>query len=94
VSPEYSSQEEARRDNLCRPLSMSEVMRRTGRTQRTIERWIAEGRLTRYELEHPRQIVFVEREVLELERDKRRAARQGRPRPPMGTQGDGVDAEG
>jgi hypothetical protein len=40
--------------------------------------------------------VFVEREVMELERDKRLAARQGRPRAatPPDTDGNGVDAEG
>lgn len=94
MTGQYSSEDEARRDNLCRPLSMGEVLRRTGRSQRTIERWIAEGRLTKYELEHPREIVFNERQVMELERDKRRAAHRGRPRPSADTNSDGVDAEG
>lgn len=91
MSTDYPDEQAARHDALCRPMTMKDVLRRTGRSERTIERWVGQGLLTRYELAHPRESVFVEREVMELERDKRLAARQGRPRPPAAADGDGVD---
>lgn len=67
---------------LVKPLTIGEVMQITGRSKRTIERWTTQGLLTPYELTHPREIVFVEDEVLEVESQKARARHQGRPRPP------------
>jgi hypothetical protein len=67
---------------LVHPLTISQVMEITGRSKRTIERWTTQGLLTPYELTHPREIVFVEDEVLEVESRKSRAQYQGRPRPP------------
>jgi hypothetical protein len=80
VTGRYTSEEQAKRDTLCRPLTMAEVMRRTGRSQRTIERWTTQGLLTKYEIEHPREIVFLEREVLEVDRAKTIAAIENRER--------------
>lgn len=74
-----------RDDPLLRPLTIAQAMELTGRSKRTIDRWIHDGRLRKVRLparpgDAP-QDVLVEREVLEAERDTRRAARQGRPRP-------------
>lgn len=87
----YSSEEQAKRDTLCRPLTLAQVMERTGRSQRTIQRWTTRGLLTKYELDHPRETVYIEREVLEVDRDQHSASRQGRPRPSKNA---GVDAGG
>lgn len=63
------------------PLTISQVMEITGRSKRTIERWTSQGILTPYEVAHPREIVYLEAEVLDVEHEKTRAKRQGRPRP-------------
>ena len=67
-------------DPLFRPLTIAEAQAATGRSRRTIARWIAEGRLTAYEEAHPRRVILVERDVIEAEKATRRAARRGRPR--------------
>ena len=70
-----------RRYPLVHPLTISQVMEITGRSKRTIERWTSQGLLTPYELSHPREIVYVEDEVLDVEHRKLQAKHQGRPRP-------------
>lgn len=72
-------------DPLLRPLTIAQAMALTGRSERTIERWIHDGRLRKVRLggDQP-QDVLIEREVLETERATRRAARRGRPRPKTG----------
>lgn len=71
-----------RDDPLLRPLTIRQAMELTGRSDRTIERWIHDGRLRVIKLKgDPPQDVLIEREVLEVERATRRASRQGRPRP-------------
>ncbi len=71
-----------RDDPLLRPLTIKQAMELTGRSDRTIERWIHDGRLRKVTLPgDPPQEVLIERQVLEVERATRRAARQGRPRP-------------
>ena len=70
-----------RRYPLVHPLTISQVMEITGRSKRTIERWTSQGLLTPYELSHPREVVYVEDEVLDVEHQKIQAKRQGRPRP-------------
>ncbi len=71
-----------RDDPLLRPLTIKQAMELTGRSERTIDRWIQNGRLRKVRLDgDPPQEVLIEREVLEVERATRRAARQGRPRP-------------
>lgn len=68
-------------DPLLRPLTIKQAMELTGRSERTIDRWIHDGRLRKVRLGgDPPQDVLIEREVLETERATRRAARQGRPR--------------
>jgi excisionase family DNA binding protein len=70
-----------RDDPLLRPLTIKQAMELTGRSDRTIERWIHDGRLRKVVLQgDPPQQVLIEREVLEVERATRRSARQGRPR--------------
>jgi excisionase family DNA binding protein len=72
-------------DPLLRPLTIKQAMEVTGRSERTIDRWIHDGRLRKVRLGgDPPQEVLIEREVLEVERATRRAARQGRPRPKTG----------
>lgn len=84
-----------RDDPLLRPLTIKQAMELTGRSKRTIDRWIQDGRLRKVRLKDtaPPQDVLIEREVLETERATRRAARRGRPRPksidtPPGSEGD------
>jgi hypothetical protein len=76
----YESEEQAKRDALCKPLSLAEVMKRTGRSKRTIERWVASGQLTKYELDNPREVVFVAREALETEKEMHDRAQENRER--------------
>lgn len=61
-----------------RPLTIAEAAKVTGRTSRTIQRWMSTGRLTRYEVENPRRVVLVEQEVMEMERQQRAAAMASR----------------
>jgi len=70
-----------RDDPLLRPLTIKQAMELTGRSDRTIERWIHDGRLRKVTLQgDPPQQVLIEREVLEVERATRQASRRGRPR--------------
>lgn len=60
-------------------LSLTAAAEATGRSERTIQRWVADERLPAVELKGTR---FVnEHRLLEVERDTRRAARAGRPGP-------------
>lgn len=84
-----------RDDPLMRPLTIRQAMELTGRSDRTLHRWIHDGRLRVVRLTgtEPPEQVLIEREVLEVERATRRAARRGRPRPKnTDTQGESVDA--
>jgi predicted DNA-binding transcriptional regulator AlpA len=76
----YASWEEAAQDPLARPLTFPQVVKRTGRSRRTISSWIHEGVLTPYRLaEGTRMVrVFLERQVLEVDRAKRDAAAASR----------------
>lgn len=60
-------------------LSLAQAVDVTGRSERTIQRWIATGRLDVVSVGGARYVN--ELRVLEVERDTRRAARQGRPGP-------------
>lgn len=67
-------------DPLLKPLTMREVMEITGRSRRTIERWVAEKRLTRYEERNRRNVVtgtlYNESEVVDVEAERAAAARE------------------
>jgi hypothetical protein len=76
----YASWEEAAQDPLARPLTFPQVVKRTGRSRRTISSWIHEGVLTPYRLADGTRMVrvFLERQVLEVDRAKRDAAAASR----------------
>jgi predicted site-specific integrase-resolvase len=67
----YDNEQQARADNLCRPLTIAEVVARTGRSLHTVNRWIRDGHLRTIRLENPPETVVIEREVVELERTQR-----------------------
>lgn len=67
-------------DPLFRPISIEDAMSRTGRSRRTIDRWIHDGRLRVVSLGWPPEPVLIEREVVETEKARRSARKQGRPR--------------
>lgn len=74
---EYASPQEAADDALFRPLTVAEVMERTGRSRRTVQRWFAgDGPLRVVDMDGVR--VAIEREVLELEQGMRQAAAQSK----------------
>jgi excisionase family DNA binding protein len=91
-----SSQGFDRDDPLLRPLTIKQAMELTGRSDRTIDRWIQQGRLRKVRLGgNPPEDVVIERELLEVERATRQAARRGRPRPKSGdtpSVGEEIDA--
>jgi hypothetical protein len=75
-------------DPLCKLLTVTEVMERTGRTRKTVNRWIKDGRLATVTLDNPPRTVAATGDVLELEQQMRAAtkaskeaiaARGGRP---------------
>lgn len=66
-------------DPLFRPISIEDAMARTGRSRRTIDRWIHDGRLRTFSLDDPPEEVLIERDVVTLEKACRDARRQGRP---------------
>jgi len=76
----YASWEEAAQDPLARPLTFEQVTKRTGRSRRTISGWIHDGLLTPYTLyEGTRTLrVFLERQVLEVDKARREAAAASR----------------
>lgn len=77
-------------DPLCQLLTIAEVMERTGRTRRTVDRWIKNGQLAIVKLDDPPTTVAAIGDVLEVEQRMRAAAtaskdaiaaRGGRPGP-------------
>lgn len=68
-------------DPLFRPISIKQAMELTRRSDDTINRWIKNGHLRVIHLKDPPEDVLIEREVVDTALAKRRAARQGRPRP-------------
>jgi hypothetical protein len=66
-------------DPLFRPISIADAMARTGRSRRTIDRWIHDGRLHIFRLDNPPEDVLIERDVVALEKACRDARRRGRP---------------
>lgn len=69
-------------DPLFKPLTFEQVLEITERKRRTVEKWIAGGRLTAYELNHRRTIVkvFNEDEVTAVEKEMSDAAEANRAR--------------
>lgn len=71
-------------DPMFKPLTMREVLEITGRSRRTIEKWVKNGRLTKYERRNARDVVigrvFNEAQVVETESERAAAARENRDR--------------
>jgi hypothetical protein len=76
-------------DPLFRPISIADAMRLTDRSKDTIDRWIKEKALRVVRLKDPPEDALIEREVVDTALAKRKAARQGRPRPKRGEACDG-----
>ena len=67
-------------DPLFRPLTLAQVLEITERSRRTVERWVKEHKLTPYEENHRRRVVFNEAEVLDVEQKMSAAALENRER--------------
>lgn len=69
-------------DPLFRALTMEEVVAVTGRSKRTIERWVKDQRLVRYRdySTWPPSWVFSEQQVLDVEQERHAAAEENRNR--------------
>lgn len=66
-------------DPLFRPISIADAMARTGRSRRTLDRWIHDGKLRVVRLDNPPEEVLIERDVVALEKACRDARGRGRP---------------
>lgn len=66
-------------DPLFRPLTIEQAAQVARRSQRTIRRWIEDGRITAYEAQNPQETVLIEREVVEVEKANTDAFARGRP---------------
>lgn len=82
-------------DPLFKPLTFEQVLEITERKRRTVEKWIAGGKLTAYELKHRRTIVkvFNEDEVTAVEKEMNDAAEANRERIRQRAGGTGPRAE-
>ncbi len=71
-------------DPMFKPLTMREVLDITGRSRRTVEKWVKNGHLTKYEQRNRRDVVighvYNEDEVVEAESERAAAARENRER--------------
>lgn len=67
-------------DPLFRPVTIAEAADLTHRSERTVRQWIRDKRITAYEVQNPREIVLIEKDVVELEKTNRDAFAAGRPR--------------
>ena len=69
-------------DPMFRPLTFAQVLEITERKRRTVEKWVAAGKLTAYEVKHRRTIVkiFNEDEVAAVEKEMSDAALANRER--------------
>lgn len=69
-----------RDDPLYTPLTIRQAMELTGRSRKTIDSWIKDGRLRVVKLKDPAQRAVITGELLEVEVKAWRAGRMGRPR--------------
>lgn len=67
-------------DPLFRPLTLAETAAYTGRSRKTIDRWIAAGMLRTVKLGYPPQTTVIESEALEVEAEMQRRAQANRDR--------------
>lgn len=66
-------------DPMFRPVSIEQAMQITGRSRRTLDRWIHDGRLRVVRLDNPPEDVVIEQQLVDLEKETRDAQRRGRP---------------
>ncbi|WP_297826549.1 hypothetical protein [Mycobacterium sp.] len=69
-------------DPMFKPVTVKQAMEITSRSRRTLERWVEEKHLTKYELQHRRQVVvlFNEDELTRVEKERNDAAIENRDR--------------
>jgi hypothetical protein len=69
-------------DPMFKPVTIKQALEITGRTRRTLERWVEQGRLTKYEQQYRRQVVvlFNEDELTTVEKERNDAALENRDR--------------
>lgn len=69
-------------DPMFKPVTVKQAMEITSRSRRTLERWVEEKHLTKYELQHRRQVVvlFNEDELTRVEKERSDAAIENRDR--------------
>jgi len=69
-------------DPMFKPVTIKQALEITGRTRRTLERWVEQGRLTKYEQQYRRQVVvlFNEDELTTVEKERNDAALKNRDR--------------
>lgn len=67
-------------DPMFKPLTIEQAAVRVSRSQRTIRKWIASRQITAYEVQNPREVVVIEKDVVEVEKANRDAFAAGRPR--------------
>lgn len=67
---------------LFKPVTIKQALEITGRSRRTLERWVEEKRLTKYEQRYRRQVVvlFNEDELTRIEKERSDAAIENRDR--------------
>jgi hypothetical protein len=69
-------------DPMFKPVTIKQALEITGRTRRTLERWVEEKHLTKYEQQHRRKVVvlFNEDELTRVEKERSDAAIENRDR--------------
>jgi hypothetical protein len=65
-----------------KPVTIKQALEITGRSRRTLERWVEEKHLTKYEQQHRRTVVvlFNENELTRVEKERSDAAIENRDR--------------
>lgn len=69
-------------DPMFKPVTVKQALEITGRTRRTLERWVEQGHLTKYEQQYRRRVVvlFNEEELTGVEKERNDAAIENRDR--------------
>lgn len=67
-------------DELAVPLTLDEAAAYACVSRRTVERWIAAGRLPAYTHPEDGRTYVIERDLIDAERERRHSRNQGRPR--------------
>lgn len=69
-------------DPMFKPVTIKQALEITGRSRRTLERWVEQGHLTRYEQQYRRRtvVLFNEDELAGVEKERNDAAIENRDR--------------